>query len=45
MVLPLYSNIQVPPGITSCRLMKDNKQQVELKDLLMNDMSKDVIDN
>ena len=45
MVLPLYSKIQVLPGITSCRLMKDNKQQVELIDLLMNDMPKDAMDN
>ena len=28
------------PGITICRLMKDNKQQVELTCLLMNDMAK-----
>ena len=44
MVLPLYSKIQGPPGITSCRLMKDNKQQVELTYLLMNDMPKDAMD-
>ena len=40
MVLPLYSKIQVLPGITSCRLMKDNKQQVDLTCLLKNDMAK-----
>ena len=44
-VLPLYRKIQFPPGITSCRLMKDNKQQVDLIDLLMNDRPKDAIDN
>ena len=33
-VLPKYSKIQVLPGITSCRLMKDNKQAIELNDLL-----------
>ena len=33
-VLPKYSKIQVHPGITSCRLMKDNKQAIELNDLL-----------
>ena len=27
-VLPLYSKIQVLPDITSCRLMKDNNQQL-----------------
>ena len=34
MVVPLYSKIQVLPGIISCRLMKDNKQQVDLTCLL-----------
>ena len=34
MVLPKYSKIQVLPGITSCRLMKCNKQAIELNDLL-----------
>ena len=34
MVLPKYSKIQVLPGITNCRLMKDNKQAIELNDLL-----------
>ena len=29
-VLPKYSKIQVLPGITSCRLVKDNKQAIEL---------------
>ena len=33
-VLPKYSKIQVLPGITSCRLMKDNKLAVDLNDLL-----------
>ena len=33
-VLPKYSKIQVLPGITSCRLMKYNKQAIELNDLL-----------
>ena len=33
-VLPKYSKIQVLPGITSCRLMKYNKQAIELDDLL-----------
>ena len=33
-VLPKYSKIQVLPGITSCRLMRDNKQAIELNDLL-----------
>ena len=28
MVLPKYSKIQVLPDITSCRLMKDNNQQL-----------------
>ena len=35
MVLPKYSKIQVLPGITSCRLMRDNKQPIELNDLIM----------
>ena len=34
MVLPKYSKIQVLPGITSYRLMKDNKQAIELNALL-----------
>ena len=33
-VLPKYSKIQVLPGITSCRLMKYNKQAIELNSLL-----------
>ena len=33
-VLPKYSKIQVLPGITSCRLMKYNKQAIDLNDLL-----------
>ena len=37
-VLPKYSKIQVLPGITSCRLVKDNKQAIELKSLLINNM-------
>ena len=37
-VLPEYSKIQVLPGITSCRLVKDNKQAIELSSLLINDM-------
>ena len=40
-VLPKYSKIQVLPGITSCRLMKDNKQAIELDSLLINNMPKD----
>ena len=40
-VLPKYSKIQVLPGITSCRLMKYNKQAIELNSLLINDMPKD----
>ena len=40
-VLPKYSKIQVLPGITSCRLMKYNKQAVELNSLSINDMPKD----
>ena len=40
-VLSKYSKIQVLPGITSCRLMKDNKQAIELNNLLYNDMPKD----
>ena len=40
-VLPKYSKIQVLSGITSCRLMKDNKQAVELNSLLINNMPKD----
>ena len=40
-VLPKYSKIQVLPGITSCRLMKYNKQAIELKSLLINNMPKD----
>ena len=34
-VLPKYSKIQVLPGITSCRLMKYNKQAIELNSLLL----------
>ena len=41
MVLPKYSKIQVLPGITSCRLMKYNKQAIELNSLLINNMPKD----
>ena len=44
-ILPLYSKIQVLSGITSCRLMEDNKLQVDFIDLLMNDMPKDAMDN
>ena len=33
------------PGITSCRLIKDNKHQVQLTYLLMTDMPKDAMDN
>ena len=33
-VLPKYSKIQVLPDITSCRLMKCNKQAIELNSLL-----------
>ena len=33
-LLPKYNKIQVLPGITSCRLMKYNKQAIELNDLL-----------
>ena len=40
MVLPKYSKIQVLPGITSCRLVKDNKQAIELNSLLINNMPK-----
>ena len=40
-VLPNYSKIQVLPGITSCRLMKYNKQAIELNSLLINNMPKD----
>ena len=40
-VLPKYSKIQVLPGITSCRLMKYNKQAIELNILLINSMPKD----
>ena len=40
-VLPKYSKIQVLPGITSCRLVKDNKQAIELNSLLLNNMPKD----
>ena len=40
-VLPKYSKIQVLPGITSCRLMKYNKQAIELNNLLINNMPKD----
>ena len=40
-VLPKCSKIQVLPGITSCRLMKYNKQAIELNSLLINDMPKD----
>ena len=41
MVLPKYSKIQVLPGITSCRFVKDNKQAIELNSLLINNMPKD----
>ena len=37
-VLPKYSKIQVLPGITSCRLVKNNKQAIELNNLLINNM-------
>ena len=40
-VLPKYSKIQVLPGITSCRLMKYNRQAIELNSLLINNMPKD----
>ena len=40
-VLPKYSKIQVLPGITSCRLVKYNKQAIELNSLLINNMPKD----
>ena len=40
-VLPKYSKIQVLPGITSCRLVKDNKQAIEFNSLLINNMHKD----
>ena len=40
-VLPKYSKIQVLPGITSCRLVKDNKQAIELNNLLPNNIPKD----
>ena len=40
-VLPKYSKIQVLPGIISCRLMKYNKQAIELNSLLINNMPKD----
>ena len=40
-VLPKYSKIQVLPDITSCRLMKYNKQAIELNSLLTNNMPKD----
>ena len=40
-VLPKYSKIQVLPGVTSCRLMKHNKQAIELNSLLINNMPKD----
>ena len=39
-VLPKYSKIQVLPGITSCRLVKDNKQAIEMNSLLINNMPK-----
>ena len=35
------AKIQVLPGITSCRLVKDNKQAIELNSLLLNNMPKD----
>ena len=44
-VLPIYSKIQVLPGITSCRLMKYNKPAVDLNDLLKNTYAKDAIEN
>ena len=44
-VLPIYSEIQVLPGITSCRLMKYNKPAVDLNDLLKNTYAKDAIEN
>ena len=40
-VLPKYSKIQVLPGITSCKLVKDNKQAIELNSLLINNMPND----
>ena len=40
-VLPKYSKIQVLPGITSCRLMKYNKQAIELNSLLNKEHAKD----
>ena len=42
-VLPIYSKIQALPGITSCRLMKNNKPAIELNDLLRNTYAKDVM--
>ena len=44
MVLPVYSKIQVLPGITSCRLMKDNKPAVDLNDFLKNTYAKAAIE-
>ena len=41
MFLPKYSKIQVLPGITSYRLMKYNKQAIELNSLLINNMPND----
>ena len=43
-VLPIYSKIQVLPGITSCRLMKDNKPAVDLNCLLKNTYAKGAIE-
>ena len=40
-VLPKYNKIQVLPGITSCRLVKDNKQAIELNSLVLNNMPAD----
>ena len=40
-VLPKYSKTEVLPGITSCRLMKDNKQAIDLNSLLINNMPED----
>ena len=44
MVLPMYSKIQVLPGITSCRLMQYNKPAVDLNDLLKYTYAKDDIE-
>ena len=42
-VLPKYSKIQALADITSCRLVKDNEQAIELNSPLLSNIPKDAI--